>query len=56
MSVTQCYLARNDTHFIRVSTHLYHFQVIECDVLMYMFRPPLIMIVYVQLFWSAVLC
>jgi len=32
MSVTQCYLAMNDTHFIRVSTHLHHFQVIECDV------------------------
>jgi len=23
---------------------------------MFMFRPPLLLIVYVQLFWSAVLC
>jgi len=23
---------------------------------MFMFRPPLLMIVYVQLFWSVVLC
>jgi len=34
-------------------THLRRSQVIECDVYV---RPPLLMIVYVQLFWSAVLC
>jgi len=37
-----------------LSTHLRRFQVIEYDV--YMFRLPLLMIVYVQLFWLVVLC
>jgi len=32
MSVAQCYLVMNGTNAIPVSTHLHHFQVIECDV------------------------
>jgi len=37
MSVTQCYLAMNDAHLLGLSTHLHHFQVIDCDV--YVFTP-----------------
>jgi len=32
MSVTQHYLAMNGTHLFGLSTHLHHFQVIECDL------------------------
>jgi len=39
------------TWFVLFFTHLYRFQVIDCDVI---FRLPLLMIVYVWLFWSVV--
>jgi len=53
MSVTQCYLAMNDTHFFRT---VYSFCIIfKWLNVMFMFRPTLIMIVHVRSFWSAVL-
>jgi len=48
-------LTTNCTIFFGLlSTHLHRFKVIECNV--YVFRLPLLIIVYVPLFWSAVLC
>jgi len=44
----------NDEFYRVVSTHLHRSQIIGCDV--YVYRPPLFMTVYVQLFWSLALC
>jgi len=53
MLVTQCYLTMSDIHFIRV---VYSSASFTIDwMVIFIFRPPLLRIAYVRLFWSAVL-
>jgi len=55
MSVTLHYCTTNVFNLIRVVVYSFFIVSKKLNV-MFMFRPPQLMIVYMHLFWSAVLC